>query len=62
VRYETHSDWLIQQWYDMIGWKECGYVGLDRNACSQPLPLGPDQGNVRHFALPARLITYVFVE
>jgi hypothetical protein len=31
--YATHSDWLIEQWRDMLGWKEVGYQGLDRNAC-----------------------------
>jgi hypothetical protein len=31
--YETHSEWLIRRWDYMIGWKERGYEGLDRNAC-----------------------------
>jgi hypothetical protein len=33
MRYDTRLDYLIEQWQDMIGWKECGYVGLDRDAC-----------------------------
>jgi hypothetical protein len=33
MTYATHSDWLIEQWRDMLGWKEVGYQGLDRNAC-----------------------------
>jgi hypothetical protein len=24
---------LVEQWLDMMGWKERGYVGLDRDAC-----------------------------
>jgi hypothetical protein len=30
----THSDWLYNQWADMMGWKSVNYEGLDRNACS----------------------------
>jgi hypothetical protein len=33
MTYATHSDWLYDQWCDMMGWKEVGYQGLDRNAC-----------------------------
>jgi hypothetical protein len=33
MRYETNSDWLIEQWNEMMRWKECGYLGLDRDAC-----------------------------
>jgi hypothetical protein len=30
---ETHPDWLIEQWRDMMHWKSVGYVGLDRGKC-----------------------------
>jgi hypothetical protein len=33
MRYDTESDWLIQQWDQMLHWKELGYQGLDRDAC-----------------------------
>jgi hypothetical protein len=33
MRYKTHSDWLVEQWQDMMGWKARGYQGLDRDAC-----------------------------
>jgi hypothetical protein len=33
VPYETHSDWLIEQWHDVMGRTEPGYVGLDREKC-----------------------------
>jgi hypothetical protein len=33
MTYATHSDWLYEQWCDMMGWKEVGYQGLDQNAC-----------------------------
>jgi hypothetical protein len=33
VTYATCSDWLFDQWRDMMAWKEIGYKGLDRNAC-----------------------------
>jgi hypothetical protein len=33
MTYATHSDWLYEQWRDMMGWKEVGYQGLDQNAC-----------------------------
>jgi hypothetical protein len=33
MRYDTHSDWLVEQWHNMMGWKDHGYVGLDRDAC-----------------------------
>jgi hypothetical protein len=33
MRYDTHSDWLVEQWNDMLTWKGRGYQGLDRDAC-----------------------------
>jgi hypothetical protein len=33
MTYATHSDWLYEQWRDMMGWKEAGYQGLDQNPC-----------------------------
>jgi hypothetical protein len=33
MRYETKSDWLVEQWNDMMAWKARGYQGLDRDAC-----------------------------
>jgi hypothetical protein len=33
MTYVTHSDWLCEQWCDMMGWKDVGYQGLDQNAC-----------------------------
>jgi hypothetical protein len=33
MTYATRSNWLYDQWCDMMGWKEVGYQGLDRNAC-----------------------------
>jgi hypothetical protein len=33
LTYVTHSDWLYEQWSDMLGWKSVNYQGLDRNAC-----------------------------
>jgi hypothetical protein len=33
LTYVTHSDWLFEQWRDMLGWKAVGHQGLDRNAC-----------------------------
>jgi hypothetical protein len=33
VTYATSSDWLFDQWRDMMGWREIGYKGLDPNDC-----------------------------
>jgi hypothetical protein len=33
LTYVTHSDWLFEQWSDMLGWQSVGYQGLDRKAC-----------------------------
>jgi hypothetical protein len=33
LTYVTHSNWLYEQWSDMLGWKAVGYQGLDRSAC-----------------------------
>jgi hypothetical protein len=33
VTYATCSDWLFDQWSDMMAWREIGYQGLDRDAC-----------------------------
>jgi hypothetical protein len=33
VTYATCSDWLFDQWSDMMAWREIGYKCLDRNAC-----------------------------
>jgi hypothetical protein len=33
MRYDTHSDWLIQQLDDMCAWTARGYQGLDRDVC-----------------------------
>jgi hypothetical protein len=34
LTYVTHSDWLYEQWTDMMGWKSVGYQRLDRNMCA----------------------------
>jgi hypothetical protein len=31
MKYDTHSDLLVEQWHDMMGWKASGYQGLDQN-------------------------------
>jgi hypothetical protein len=33
LRYKTNSDWLVEQWRDMMGWKARGHTGLDREQC-----------------------------
>jgi hypothetical protein len=33
LTYVTHSDWLFEQWSDMLGCKSVDYQGLDRGAC-----------------------------
>jgi hypothetical protein len=33
MRCQTHWDWLIGRWNDMMGWKAAVYKGLDRSAC-----------------------------
>jgi hypothetical protein len=33
VTYATSSDWLFDQWRDVMAWREVGYKGLDRDAC-----------------------------
>jgi hypothetical protein len=33
LTYATSSEWLLQQWADMLGWQSVGYEGLDRKAC-----------------------------
>jgi hypothetical protein len=33
MRYETDSDWLVEQWRQLMEWKAIGYQGLDRDAC-----------------------------
>jgi hypothetical protein len=33
MRYDAQSVWLIQEWDQMLQWKEVGYQGLDRDAC-----------------------------
>jgi hypothetical protein len=33
LTYVTSSEWLIEQWTDMLAWKSVGYQGLDRGAC-----------------------------
>jgi hypothetical protein len=33
MRYDTHWDWLVGQWNDMIDREMRGYVGLDRDQC-----------------------------
>jgi hypothetical protein len=30
--YETHCDWFVEQWNEIMGWKARGYVGLYRDA------------------------------
>jgi hypothetical protein len=34
MRYGTHSDWLLEQWNQMMAWKSVNYQGLDRAACT----------------------------
>jgi hypothetical protein len=31
--YASQSDWLLEQWNDMLEWKRLNYEGLDRSAC-----------------------------
>jgi ribonuclease HI len=31
MRYDARSEWLVQQWRDMLHWKELDYKGLDRD-------------------------------
>jgi hypothetical protein len=33
MQYETFSEFLVEQWEDMLGWKKVGYQGLDYDAC-----------------------------
>jgi hypothetical protein len=33
MHYGTHSDWLLDQWTQMMEWKSLHYQGLDRSAC-----------------------------
>jgi hypothetical protein len=33
MHYLTHSDWLLDQWTQMMEWKSLNYQGLDRSAC-----------------------------
>jgi hypothetical protein len=33
LTYVTDSDWLSEQWTDMLAWQSIGYQGLDRGAC-----------------------------
>jgi hypothetical protein len=33
LTYVTDSDWLFDQWTDMLAWQSIGYKGLDRGAC-----------------------------
>jgi ribonuclease HI len=33
LTYATGSEWLIEQWTDMLRWKSIDYKGLDREAC-----------------------------
>jgi hypothetical protein len=33
MRYEIDSDWLVEQWCQMMQWKARSYQGLDRSAC-----------------------------
>jgi ribonuclease HI len=33
LTFATNSDWLLNQWADMLGWQSVGYEGLDRKAC-----------------------------
>jgi hypothetical protein len=33
MHYLTHSDWLLDQWNQMMEWKSLNYQGLDRDAC-----------------------------
>jgi hypothetical protein len=34
LTYVTTSEWLVEQWTDMLAWKSIGYQGLDRDACA----------------------------
>jgi hypothetical protein len=33
MTYATHSDWLYEQWSDIMGWKSVNYQSLGPNAC-----------------------------
>jgi hypothetical protein len=33
MQYMSHSNWLVEQWTEMMQWKSVGYEGLDRDAC-----------------------------
>jgi hypothetical protein len=33
LTYATRSEWLMDQWNDMLAWQSIGYQGLDREAC-----------------------------
>jgi hypothetical protein len=33
LTYATNSEWLLEQWLDMLAWKSIDYQGLDRKAC-----------------------------
>jgi hypothetical protein len=33
LTYVTSSEWLCEQWSDMLAWQAVGYQGLDRGAC-----------------------------
>jgi hypothetical protein len=33
LTYVAHSDWLFNQWTDMLAWESIGCKGLDRGAC-----------------------------
>jgi hypothetical protein len=33
MKYGTHSDWLLEQWTQMMEWKSLNDQGLDRDAC-----------------------------
>jgi hypothetical protein len=33
LTYTTSSEWLIEQWRDMLEWQSIGHQGLDRKAC-----------------------------
>jgi hypothetical protein len=34
MKYDTFSNFLVEQWDDMMGWKRIGYPGLDHDACA----------------------------
>jgi hypothetical protein len=33
MQYDTTSEFLVEQWDDMMRWKSIGYKGLDSDAC-----------------------------